>query len=149
MPQICGHTASFRTRISYVLMIVSPNNIQTVSIWIRVSTPYANFSHVNVAYASRVSRHDGSVSNTPSTPSTCSRGRSLLLWNVGCVEIRQSTSSPRPIQQYQLYSPTISYKTPHPFPWWDNMRRRHNKSTHMTKPTTESQHISKDNAFLH
>ena len=110
---------------------------------IRVNTPYANFSHVNVAYANRASRHNGSVVNTPSTPSTCTRGRSLLLWNVGCVEIRQSASSPRPFQQYQLYSPTIAYITPHPFPWLNNIRHRHNKSTHVTKLTTENQYISK------
>ena len=37
-------------------MIVSPNDIQTVAIWIRVNTPYGNFSHVNVAYESRAGR---------------------------------------------------------------------------------------------
>ena len=37
-------------------MIVSPNDIQTVAIGICVNTPYANFSHVNVAYESRASR---------------------------------------------------------------------------------------------
>ena len=38
------------------LMIVSPNDIQTVAIWICSNTPYANFNHMNVANESRASR---------------------------------------------------------------------------------------------